>query len=99
MGTLGYRDRMPENTTETHRFPLSAALLTMAIVAPGAAGALSQDTPVPGSPTIQDFDGKDEGTPFVLTKKGADPAPKVERGRLLLLNGGRSRGPLSNAAA
>ena len=49
--------------------------------------------------TVQSFGAEGEGTPFVLSRHGADPGPEVERGSLVLLNGMRSRGRLRNSVA
>jgi len=49
--------------------------------------------------TVQTFDENSGGTPFVLEQHKAKPAPKVERDQLVLLNGGRARGPLQNSVA
>jgi hypothetical protein len=49
--------------------------------------------------TVQGFEEKDQGTPFVLKQHKSEPGPKVESGQLLLLNGGRARGPLQNSIA
>ena len=57
-----------------------------------AGGLLADDT-------VQDFDKPDEGTPYVISQKDSKPGPVVENGAMTLLNGYRSRGPLSNAVA
>lgn len=49
--------------------------------------------------TEQDFDSAGRGTPFETARHGATPAPRQESGGLLLVDGMRADGPLSNSVA
>lgn len=79
----------------------AAAALVVAALVPAGAEEVSPPAPPAAAPGSlrQDFDAPDTGTAYALSRTGAEPGPVVEGGALLLVNGGRSRGPLANAIA